>query len=307
MKRLKFLGLFFLSGLAASTVLTSCGDDLDDVAPKPTINLTSPSSSAVTVETGDSVSFTVVAGANVDLATLGATVSYDGGLDAIVNLTASAATKDTTIAKNTTNFTYSGVIVARAVAGVEAYTFTITDKDGNSNSTSLTVTVEEPIVEEVVSIFSAKMMGGQSNATLGSYMDADAGVVYKSADASTNSALVDLVFSYGETNKNYLAAPNDTDAQTSHSNVANWSTKNATKFKTSTMTAAEFNGITATDDSKIVAAADGAASTKLNQLAVDQVGAFVTAQGKKGLFKVVSISGTAAADRAIEISVKIQK
>ncbi|MFT7332045.1 MAG: hypothetical protein ACI81S_000240 [Sphingobacteriales bacterium] len=307
MKRLKFLGLFILTGLAASTVLTSCGEEIEDVAPKPTINLTSPATSSLTVETGDSVNFTVVSGANVDLTTFGATVSYDEGLAATVDLTSSTSTSDTTLVKNTTNFTYNGTVVVRNVAGVEAYTFTITDKDGTTNSTTLIVTVEEPIIADVVNIYSAKMMGGQTNTTLGSYMDADSGVVYLSAAASSNSALVDLVFSYGGTNKNYLAAPSDNEAQTSHPNIADWSTKNATKFKASTVTASEFDAIVSTDDSKIVDAASGAAATKLNELAVDQVGAFVTVDGKMGLFKVNAISGTSGADRAIDISVKIQK
>lgn len=298
MKRLKFLSLFFLAGFAASTVLTSCGDETDEPKPKPTITVTNPSGGTASVTTGDTLSVTVTASANEELSSFKVTQSTNGG--------APGTLVDSTLEKNLTSYTFEAGFIVGNTAATIVYTFEVTDKEGESNTATLEVTVTEP--EATINEYSARMMGGQTNATLGSFMDADLGVVYKSADVETNQATVDLVYFFGTSNQATLAAPDDTDANTAHSgnsSLENWTTKNDTRFSTTTMTPAEFDAVN--DASEIQAETVAATETKLNMLDVDQVGAFVTADGKSGLFKVVSITGTSGSDRAIEIEVKIEK
>ena len=117
-----------------------------------------------------------------------------------------------------------------------------------------------------------------------------------------------MYISYGATNQATIASPANSDAQSVFSGMSGWSTKNDTKFATTSITASDFDAIT--DDLGIVAAADGASATKANQLSAGDVVAFVTAStssnpGKKGLFKVVSITGTNAG--TMSITVKVQE
>ena len=116
-------------------------------------------------------------------------------------------------------------------------------------------------------------------------------------DAKTNSTLIDFLYYYGATNKASIAAPDDADAATVFNNanngLATWSTRNSTKFKTTALSAAEFDALA--NDLLIVSNATGASDTDENNLAVGNVIAFITdadktGGSKMGLIKVVSLS-----------------
>ncbi len=210
---------------------------------------------------------------------------------------------------NSHSYTYSYKIPSTASKD-QVYKFTLEvmddakkEEDVLSTSDSRSITILS-VAGGAITSYSAKMFGGQSNPTYGSYWKSSDGSVVTMTAADANPASIDLVFAYGTTNLNYFAAPNDADIAVSHSNIAGWSTKNATKLKMTTLTATEFDAIT--DDATIVTEATGASATKVNALAVGNVFAFETVGGKKGLVKVKTISGTVATDRAIEIDIKIQ-
>lgn len=157
--------------------------------------------------------------------------------------------------------------------------------------------------------YTATLLGGQSNSN-GSFYSSSDNMVYTSTQTGADTALqrkTDLVYFYGTTNAATIAAPNDADAATAHNanSLPNWTITNATKFKTTSFTAAQFNA--SMNDSLAIAATTGADLTKANQLTVGQVVGFVTARGKKGIFSVTAIGGTDAATRTITINVKVQE
>jgi hypothetical protein len=307
MKKLKYLVITAL--VATSVFVTSCKED-EVVEPNPTATMTSPSGGAADANTGDTVNFTFTGSANVDLTKLTITVSYDGAAAIAYNTFAAGTSNDSVLVKNTTSFSLTGGLPTRSLAGTEVYTFSVTDKNGNVGSAKLTLTVTDAVpvdtIGDPIDTYSTKLMGGQTHSSVGSFFATTTGTVYLYAGANSNQALIDFVYFYGTTNEATMAAPNDADANTAHGDkFDSWTTKNATKFKTTTVTTAEFDAIAG--DQAILAETTGAADTKLNMLATGNVGAFVTEGGKHGLFKVVSIAGTSGADREITIDVKVQQ
>lgn len=85
--------------------------------------------------------------------------------------------------------------------------------------------------------------GSNSNATLGSSIDLDAGVVYLSAAAASHVAELDLCYSFaGTTNIDKLGTPSW--AKASDFNYAkNWTNPPATKFYKTALTKAQFDAI----------------------------------------------------------------
>ncbi len=148
------------------------------------------------------------------------------------------------------------------------------------------------------------------NETLGSYdsntgssFATSNGEVYTWADATANSELIDFLYFYGATNEATLAAPDNSDAESVFTGLDGWDTQNATRFKETTLAASDFDDVD--DDAVIVAEAEGANLTKVNQLAQGDIIAFETEDGKKGLVKIGSIDTGAAG--TMDISVKVQQ
>lgn len=216
---------------------------------------------------------------------------------------------DTTVSIKKDSYTGSFNYHAPATASTEEkFTFTLTDNAGETDVVNITITTEAAAppapTPNAIETYNSVLLAGQGSSHAGSFYDAETNTVYKSADARTNAAKVDLIFAYGNTNKYYIGAPSNTDINTSHTTMATgWSTKNATKLMTTAITAAEFDAMT--DDANFPTITGNA--TKVNMLAAGTVFAFETVAGKVGLVKVVSTSGTSATTRAIRIAVKIQK
>lgn len=179
-----------------------------------------------------------------------------------------------------------------------------TDKDNQTSARSIDVTAGGPIASYTFDL------GSYSAATGSSFASID-GTVYTWANATANSGKVDFVFFYGSSggsNLATLAAPNDTEADKVF-DFSGWATQNATKFKTTSVTATEFDAIT--NDTDILAAASGASASLANNLSVGDVVAFVTAAtsahpNKSGLVKVVSITGTGGT-ATINLAAKVQE
>lgn len=184
------------------------------------------------------------------------------------------------------------------------YVFRVTDVDGNSDDLTLNVTAQG---DPGINSYTAVLMGAQDNTTYGSFYDAESNTVYMIADAKTNAAAVDIVYFYGATNLATLAAPSDQASQDvynqSTSGIQTWSVKNATMFKTTSLTGSDFNAVATSAD--INTHASGGTATKANLLASGEVVAFETVGGKKGLVHIGAI--TTGANGSITLNVKIQK
>jgi hypothetical protein len=212
---------------------------------------------------------------------------------------------DTTFTYNDPNLTAEINFTAQPVAGVENITFEVTDNDGQKASISVKITTEEA-TGGPIRTFTMKILGSYQSTTGSSFASID-GSVYNLAEAKANSANVDFLYWWGATTSATIGAPDDVNAATVYNNPTNgiptWDTKNPTRFKTTTVTGAEFDAYG--DDTEIIAIATGADQTRTGSLAVGNVIAFMTASGKYGVIKVTDI--VAGADGQITIDVKVQE
>ncbi len=297
MKTLRaLLGLALVSGLV---FFTSCSKDEDTQDLAPTINFVGGSgyiSANATLDVNEDFKVGINAFSNTNsgakLTKLTITRVFNNNI----------VSQDTTFSLSTINLVINAT--ANSQVGQEKWYFKVTDKDGQTKEVSFTITTVAG--SGPINTFTMKIMGAQGSSTGSSFASID-GTVYSLANAKTNASKVDWLYFYGATNLATLAAPNDADAIIVFSDptngLATWALRNATKFKKVT-DAINWADIT-TDDVIVAQTASGVTATKVNSLAANNVLAFITAGGKKGMIKVESISGTT--DGTITISVKVQQ
>jgi hypothetical protein len=299
--------IFFMLLIAvASTVLVSCNKDENTDPQLPSINFVG-GSGYVSADGSYPVNTLLKVGINA-----AANATSGSKLTKLV-VTRTFNNVPTTVLDSTisvANFSIEANFYTASVAGTERFAVKVTDADGETNEISFNI-ITTP-VEATVNIYTAILMGGQSNLSIGSFWSSVNNTVYKQADAKLNQNKVDLVYFYGTDNKASLASPDEVilgDVWTS-GYFADWTIRNATRFKKTT--GVNWDAITATDDDLINENATGLSLSMVNLLQVGDIVAFETAStsanaSKKGLYKVLAINGTTGADRAITIEVKIKK
>jgi hypothetical protein len=168
----------------------------------------------------------------------------------------------------------------------------VTDRKGLVEMETYTIDVQSNI-----ETYTAVLLGNQSSEN-GSFYSTSTNEVFQLAQSAANAAKIDFIYLLdGESN--VIAAPSDAFVPTKYSGVADWSVRNETDLKITVISSSEFDAIV--DDSDIIAETNVALS-KVSGLFADDVVAFTTAEGKKGLFKIVSI-----VDNTMKIEVKVQK
>lgn len=172
------------------------------------------------------------------------------------------------------------------------YTLTITD----SKVKTVVGTTSFKIVRVNGILASSEIeLGAQANTTIGvkflgladNFMTYTAGTT---GTAKANANKIDFVYYYGTTQENALAAPSNTDgAQVIWgSEITGWDVKNATMFKTTTITATDFDNIKATtkvDDTFYNIDFTSGTTDKVVKFTAGSVVAFKTAAGVVGLAK----------------------
>lgn len=126
---------------------------------------------------------------------------------------------------------------------------------------------------------------------------------------TSNVDNIDLGFFYGDANKFTLGSPSDATLQSVYDATITFTGAKVTSLSKTSVTAAQFDAIVASQsDSAILAIAAGTTTwTGLaNNLAVGNVLVYKTAEGKKGLIKVMSASGTSASAAKMTIDVVAQ-
>jgi len=134
------------------------------------------------------------------------------------------------------------------------------------------------------------LLGGQQNATAGSFYSVSLGKVFTVSTATNDPGIIDFAYFHGDLNKATIAAPDDSDAQTisyGSTKMSSWSITNSTKFHV----------LSGVDGSKPANwwndnIDKATTNTKASQLAAGQVVIFKTQRGTKGAFVVDEISGT---------------
>lgn len=204
-----------------------------------------------------------------------------------------------------TTFPVTFSSTAMSTPGVMRIEFKVSDKDGQSKTISLQVTTEEAAGDPIDS-WTERILGSWSNPTGSSFASIN-GNVYTIDVAFANQSLIDYMYWWGTTTSATIGAPDDANAQLVFNEgdyqLANWTTKNATRFKTTTLTSADFDAVT--DATPCISNATGADQTRIGALGADQVIAFVTVTGKHGLIRVRSI--VTGSNGTITIDVKVQK
>lgn len=294
MKRL-FLFLVVIV-IASVTLLTSCTTDNTENLP-PTINFVAgPNfiSNDATMTVSTPFTIKVLAESNVTSGTKLESLE----ITRIFNLNS----WDTTLTFNETTYSLEAGFTAQSAPGVEKIEFKVTDKDGQSATISLQVTTEAGTTP--INTFTMKILGSYQSVIGSSFASID-GNVYTLPQAFANQAAVDFLYWWGASTSATIGAPDDANANLVYTGVnglPNWTTKNATRFKASALTAAEFDAIN--DGNVLAANATGADQTRMGSLAVGHVFAFKTVSGKHGLIKVTNIVTGAAGDITIDVKVE---
>ncbi len=306
--------LFAMLLVAFMGFIASCSSDEEKVAP--TINVSGQDASSYTV--GDTIHYSLIAGSSTELKALTIEPTSTGGLGtgvkSYVPTNALTSLTDWTFVKNQTNVTIKYDYVVPANTTSVTITFTVTDKDhlpSLKESGTKTFTVTPLVVAGEINAYTAILMGGQLNATYGSFWSSIDQTVYTITNAVANSAKIDLLYFYGETNEATLAGPTNDQAIIAFAGfLATLTEHNATTFKDVTTAVTDWAAVT--DDAIITANATAMTATLVNHLTVGKILAFKTAStsanpNKSGLIKVVEITGTTGTDRAIKLDIKIQK
>lgn len=189
-----------------------------------------------------------------------------------------------------------------------AFIVTIKDSKGQTATSEATYNITQD--KGIISSGEIEL-GAQTNTTIpynflglaNSFATYTAGL---SGTANKNSGNIDFVYYFGDNDKNAFAAPSNADGAKKiwGLEINTWARQNQTKFKTTTLTSAEFDNIK--NSSKIetdFANIDFATGTteKVTTLAVGSVIAFKTALGVKGLAKFTAISADATGSTKVVI------
>ena len=289
-----FLGTVLL---ASVTFMTSCNDDSNPLDLPPTISFVAgPNfiSNDATLTVNSPFTIKILAEANVTSGTKLESMK----ITRIFNLNS----WDTTLTFSESTYTLEASFTAVSEAGVERIEFKVTDKDGQSAMIDLQITTE--LGTTPINTFPMKILGSYQSATGSSFASID-GSVYTLQQAYANQAAIDFLYWWGASTSATIGAPDDANANlvfTGTNGLPNWTIKNATRFKTTTLTATEFDAITNGLD--LAANAAGADQTRIGNLAVGNVFAFKAVTGKHGLIKVTDINTGEAGDITIDVKVE---
>jgi hypothetical protein len=299
MKRIfLFLGAIILTSVA---LLTSCTSDN-------------------TVDTPPTVNFVAGAGFISDDATLTVSTPFQIKILAEANATSQSKIESLKVTRvfdlQSSDTTYGGfndVTLSLTISfpgvpqpGVESIEFKVTDKDGFSSTISLQITWETA-AGGPIDTWEMRILGSWNNVDTGSSFASINGNVYKLNEAFANQTLIDFIYWWGQSTSATIGAPNDANAalvfNTGAYALSNWTTLNATQFKTTTVNSAAFDAIT--DATECIDIATGANQTRIGGLVEDQVIAFVTVTNKHGLVRVKNIATGSAG--SITIDIKVEK
>jgi len=199
--------------------------------------------------------------------------------------------------------------VVGAAVGTVKYSADVTDKDKAAQSATKIIEItfkERPPEYGDIKTWADRLLGSLSHSsTAGASCASIDGTVYEIAAARTNSAKVDFVYWNGASNPNSIAAPSNTTLGTITAMQSGWTTKNQTKLqKLTTVTAAQFDAMNndAIIDEKVTSTT--VTTDIVSNLATNDIIGFITASGKKGLMKIVSVGDPT---NHIKITIKVQE
>ncbi len=249
--------LLLLLMLAASLVFTSCSKDEKDEDPKLTIDAsTTPTGSPLRPGAPIRIQFSANKGPDgKNLAEVRVEFASDGGPFSII---AGNTEKDLNVAslQRTLNFTARNISGA---TGTDAYRITVVDRDGKSASRTLTYNIARDTTQPV-----DKTPKAYNNVTLNNtqgFFSTQNGQRYNNSEAQANASLVDITFFFSPTSRSNLASAPARNNSSLYGNFAiNWGVVGV-EYRTTNLTAAQFNNLN--DEDNIKPAFDAGSPTQV--------------------------------------------
>ncbi len=302
MKKINFL--FAAFALLSMSFLSSCTEEDEPTPPSIIVTVDSEAS----YEPGTTVRYTLNISSNEELVSFSVNESTQSNPMALIeNITPIDAIDDVEMLefKNglyTVTMDYVYAIPTTVAPGTSIdITFTVVDDVTEGTNTQ---TFDVAAAGGAINSYTAVLIGANANPTEGSFYASATNTVYSVADAASNAAAIDLVYFYGATNLATIASPDDSDVPAVFPSVSGWSTRNATRFATSSISVDDFNAID-TDEVLLQEAANIGTATKANDLAVNDIIVFETAGGKVGMAMVSAL--TEGNTGSITLEIKIQE
>jgi hypothetical protein len=212
---------------------------------------------------------------------------------------------DSAISTGNIGFTYN-YVVPNGATGTKTIRVTATDNNSVATSDDVVITISGSSAD-LNSYTMVMLPAPTADKASKSFFSTQNGNTYSYNDVvNTSSSVSPLIdFGYYYTSKAILAAPSNagwtTDIKYA---MSTWSKLNNTKFKTTSLTQADFN---AANSSAIDAAASGASATSISSVSKGQVIAFTTEGNKNGLIYVEDLKPGVNTGDYIKIDVKVQK
>ena len=302
-KTIKTLLFLFV---ASSLVLVSCKKD------DTTATTTVPNGPVITLKdsfaTGDYDLKAQNSILNVNVTAQSGTILVTNKIERQVNSAAATTLSSGNVMATQINGFSLSLPVSSLLTGVTlvpgtmvTFTYSVTDSKAQTTKTSITYTA---VQNNSIATSNLIELGAQTNTMmeykfLGIADNFTAYTAGASGTAKANSAKIDFVYYYGATGLNSFAAPANVDgAQVIWGNeIGGWATKNATQFKTTSITKVQF--LNYKDNLKtnvLINTVDFSAGAvdKVTGIKQDDVIAFKTASGTQGLIYFSAV----AADNA---------
>jgi hypothetical protein len=302
-KTIKTLLFLFV---ASSLVLVSCKKD------DTTATTTVPNGPVITLKdsfaTGDYDLKAQNSILNVNVTAQSGTILVTNKIERQVNSAAATTLSSGNVMATQINGFSLSLPVSSLLTGVTlvpgtmvTFTYSVTDSKAQTTKTSITYTA---VQNNSIATSNLIELGAQTNTMmeykfLGIADNFTAYTAGANGTAKANSSKVDFVYYYGATGLNSFAAPANVDgAQVIWGNeIGGWATKNATQFKTTSITKVQF--LNYKDNLKtnvLINTVDFSAGAvdKVTGIKQDDVIAFKTASGTQGLIYFSAV----AADNA---------
>lgn len=292
---MKKLGLFFIAVLV---VLTACNKDDNDYPP-PIIEFVTESgfvSQDTMLKLGDNFKIGIDA-SNPDVNLTNFIIRVEAnGLETFLDS-----------GMNTPVLHYEKMMV-KGISDTEKWTFIIRDRDGKSDEISMSITKDTASVYGPIDYYPNIDLVAQ-NAVGSSFYSLSENSTFNLSGAFLNQDKIDMVYYYDfiDTDENTIGSSGaniDESVFPGSEGFANWTTFRTTRYKVVELTEGQF--LAAQNDSLLVAlhgTADG--KRKAKNLVEGKSFAFKNEEGRIGLFRVNSISGTD--EGSVNISIKVQK
>ncbi|MFZ4796474.1 MAG: hypothetical protein ACOYMA_03210 [Bacteroidia bacterium] len=295
-----------IAAIAISFTFTSCSKDetTTPVVTGPTVTLTDSTGTGIVDTTNFFTSTWMILKVTPSAGSTIASMKVDIKIDGVVVAPGSFETVD---ADQKAGFSESApvdfIVSQLMVPFGKKMTLVFTAKDNAGLTKSAEITYNITADNKIMSSNEIEL-GAQNNTTIpykflglaNNFTTYTAGLT---GTAKLNSGAIDFIYYYGNTDKNAIEAPSNTNGANDiwKTEINMWPKQNKTKFKTSTLTAAEFDNIknsTKIDDSFVGIDFTAGTTDKITQLNVGSVYAFQTAMGVKGLAKFTAISADAS-------------